>query len=169
MIKANLVSIRNFIRNVVIVLLSVACVKGADVITLAIEHHIDDLLVEEGQYIDGTLYVWSPNCDIDDPMAFDFEGETEMNLELEEPGIYFFTAKTVLFNKDGSMVESSEESNSVEYEVIEQNQSADDPGDADPNEPSDPDDPNPDGESVVGSDHGGGSSCGCLISSLLVR
>lgn len=166
MIKANL----GLIRNIVIVLLSVACVNGADVITLAIEHHINDVHVDEGQYIDGDLYVWVPNSGIDEPEVFSFEGDTEITLELEEPGMYFFTAETTLYDADGSVVTSSEESDSVDYEVKEPTDITDLP-DADNPGADLPDADSPDDESsakVVGAGVGG-SPFGCFITSLSIQ
>lgn len=172
MIKANLV----LVRNILIVLLSVVIVNGADVVTLAIEHQLNENTLNEGQYVDGVLYVWAPSSDIDDPESFSFDGDSEIALELEEPGIYFFSAQTVLYNEDGTIENDSTESESIDYEVKEptdtntpdadRNAGDPDPGDSD-HEDGNGGGPDPGGDSSVPVTAGvGDSSCGCFISSL---
>lgn len=162
MIKANLV----LMRNILIVLLSVVVVNGADVITLAIEHHINDDLIDGGQYIDGKLYVWTPSSDIDDPEQFNFEGDSEITLELEEPGLYFFWAQTVLYDEDGTIVAHSAETEILDFEVEDPTDTPIPDRDADDPDPAAPDQED---RSAPVADSVDGSSYGCFVSSLSIQ
>jgi len=178
------------------ILFSVAGVCRAESITLIIEHQIDDVVLEEGQYFDGVLYVWAPDSDIDQPLIFKFDGDTEIELELESPGRYFFTAQTVGYNADGTVAVDSDESDSVDYEVIEQADTIPTDSDRDvggsdengcgedPNLDRVPDDPGhteDDKEDGAGSNQDrsgnasivaaslGGSPCGCFVGSIFTQ
>lgn len=162
------------------VIFCITCACGAKNITLVIEHQESGIFLDEGQYYDGVLYVWEPDNDSDEPLVFEFEGDNEIFLELNTPGIYLFTAQTLIYNEYGEAVGSSGESNSVEYEVIERTETIPEDNDSNEGEPDEEggdEDPNPDDDSDEETDSNrdrsgsadiiaagiGSSPCGCFI------
>jgi hypothetical protein len=127
-----------------------------ETITLSVDHKGNELLVPDGYYMAAIINEIDPEGDI---RLHELGTSTELMLDLEEPGVYTFTAQTIIcevgsdcsFEGDG-MYDISDDSEPVDYIL-------------DTDSPEDADEASNDGET---SDDGGASG-GCFIFSAMPK